>query len=184
MPVVMFGNRDYENSLAELCEVLKNGGFTPIAAAACVGQHAFTDALAYGRPGWSDLFEAKIFSKNVANQIKRAEGVMEAIQVPGYAEAPYYVPLGEDGNPVNFLKATPKTNLARCNRCGACARMCPMGAIDKKDITRVTGTCIKCQTCVRRCTKQAKYFDDPAFLSHVAMLEKTYTEPKENEWFL
>lgn len=43
---------------------------------------------------------------------------------------------------------------------------------------------LKCQRCVRKCTKHAKYFDDPAFLSHVAMLEQNFTEPKENEVYL
>ena len=32
--------------------------------------------------------------------------------------------------------------------------------------------------------KKAKYFDDPAFLSHVEMLEQHFTEPKENAVFL
>lgn len=59
-----------------------------------------------------------------------------------------------------------------------------MGAIDPKDPSKVPGTCIKCQACVRKCTKRAKYFDDPAFLSHIAMLEQTYGAPKENEVFL
>lgn len=63
-------------------------------------------------------------------------------------------------------------------------RLCPMGAIDPEDVYSVPGTCIKCQACVRKCTKHAKYFDDPAFLSHVAMLEQTFTEPKKNEVFL
>ena len=62
--------------------------------------------------------------------------------------------------------------------------MCPMGAIDSKDPSSVPGTCIKCQACVRKCTKQAKYFDDEAFLSHVAMLKANFTAPKENETFL
>ena len=72
----------------------------------------------------------------------------------------------------------------KCTNCGACARLCPMGAIDPEDVYSVPGTCIKCQACVRKCTKHAKYFDDPAFLSHVAMLEQTFTEPKKNEVFL
>ncbi len=58
-----------------------------------------------------------------------------------------------------------------------------MGAIDPKNTALVPGTCIKCQACVRKCTKHAKYFDDPAFLSHVAMLEANFTEPKENQLF-
>lgn len=34
------------------------------------------------------------------------------------------------------------------------------------------------------CTRHAKYFEDAAFLSHVAMLEQNFTEPKKNEAFL
>jgi ferredoxin len=49
-----------------------------------------------------------------------------------------------------------------------------MGAIDPADPKNVPGTCIKCQACVKRCPRGAKYFDDPAFLSHRAMLEKNY----------
>ena len=57
-------------------------------------------------------------------------------------------------------------------------------AEDPADISSVPGICIKCQACVRRCTKHAKYFDDPAFLSHVAMLEQNFAEAKENEFFI
>jgi ferredoxin len=184
VPVVLFGNRAYDNSLAELCAVLEADGFHTVAAGAFVGQHAFTDELAFGRPGWSDLFEAKNFAKSIADKAKRLTEISAPIAVPGDPNAPYYIPKGTDGQPVNFLKAKPKTNLARCSKCGACARLCPMGAIDKNNFVDVPGTCIKCQRCVRKCTKGAKYFDDPAFLSHVAMLEANFTEPKDNEIFL
>ena len=43
---------------------------------------------------------------------------------------------------------------------------------------------MKCNRCVKHCPVGAKYFDDPAFLSHVAMLEQNFTEPKENEVYL
>lgn len=184
VPVVTFGNRSYDNALAELCAVLEAGGFHPAAAGAFVAQHAFTDELAYGRPGWSDQFEMKNFAAAVCDKVKSLTGVPEKLSVPGDAAAPYYVPKGTDGEPARFLKAKPKTKLAKCNNCGACARLCPMGAIDPADVTSVPGTCIKCQCCVRKCTKGAKYFDDPAFLSHVAMLEQNFQEPKENEVFL
>ena len=59
-----------------------------------------------------------------------------------------------------------------------------MGAIDPADVSSVPGTCIKCQACVRKCTKRAKYFDDEAFLSHMKMLEQNFQEPCENEVFL
>ena len=150
--VVTFGNRSYDNSLAELCAVLEKNGFRTVAAGAFVCRHAFTDELAYGRPGWSDSFEMKNFAKAIAGKVKTLTGDPVPVQVPGDAEAPYYVPKGTDGQPAKFLKAKPKTDLSRCSNCGACARLCPMGAINPKNIAEVPGTCIKCHTCVRKCT--------------------------------
>ena len=66
--VVAFGNRSYDNALAELCATLVGDGFRPLAAGAFVAQHAFTDELAYGRPGWSDLFEARRFRRPGSGQ--------------------------------------------------------------------------------------------------------------------
>lgn len=181
---VTFGNRSYDNSLAELCSVLEQNGFRTVAAGAFVCRHAFTDELAYGRPNWSDTFEMKNFAKEIAGKVKVLEGTVPPLKVPGDAAAPYYVPKGTDGEPAKFLKAKPRTNVSRCSRCGACARACPMGAIDPKNTDEVPGTCIKCHACVRKCTKGAKYFDDPAFLSHKAMLEQNFADPKDNEVFL
>ena len=182
VPVVLFGNRSYDNSLAELRAVLAANGFLPVAAGALVGRHAFTDELAFGRPAWSDLAEIRDFAGRITEKV--LAGDPGTVQVPGDPAAPYYVPKGVDGEPVKFLKARPRTDLGRCTNCGACVRVCPMGAIDPANVAEVPGTCIKCQSCVRKCTRGAKYFDDPAFLSHVAMLERNFQEPKENRLFI
>lgn len=182
--VVTFGNRSYDNALAELCAVLEADGFHTAAGGAFVCRHAFTDELAYGRPNWSDCREMKQFAAEIAAKVKVLAGVPVPPQVPGDAGAAYYVPRGIDGQSVNFLKAKPKTDPSRCSGCGACARVCPMGAIDPEHTAEVPGTCIKCHACVRKCTRGAKYFDDPAFRSHLEMLERNYREPKENEVFL
>ena len=58
-----------------------------------------------------------------------------------------------------------------------------MGSISREDFRTVTGVCIKCQACVRKCTRKAKYFEDEAFLSHVAMLEQNFADRKENALF-
>ncbi|MCI9348191.1 MAG: 4Fe-4S binding protein [Oscillibacter sp.] len=180
--LVTFGNRAYDNSLAELCAVLSADGFQVIAAGAFVGRHAFTDTLGEGRPDWDDLRELRAFGKAAAEKLGRKDFSKPA--VPGDPDAPYYVPKGLDGQPAKFLKAKPQTDLSKCCNCGVCARRCPMGAIDPADVSRVPGLCIKCQACVRYCTHRAKYFDDPAFLSHLAMLEQNFQEPKLNETFL
>ena len=59
-----------------------------------------------------------------------------------------------------------------------------MGSIDLADPKQVTGVCIKCQSCVRKCPHGAKYFTDEAFLSHIAMLEQNFTRPAENAVFV
>ena len=169
---------------AELCAALEADGFHTVAGGAFACRHAFTDALADGRPDWDDKRQMGEFAARIADKVKDLTDIPAPVAVPGDAAAPYYVPKGTDGQPVKFLKAKPQTDLGKCTDCGACARLCPMGAINPSNVAEVPGTCIKCQRCVRKCTKHAKYFDDPAFLSHVAMLEQNFTEPKENEVYL
>ncbi|NLA85889.1 MAG: flavodoxin family protein, partial [Clostridiales bacterium] len=41
VPVVLFGNRDYDDALVELRDILERGGLHTIAAAAFVGEHSF-----------------------------------------------------------------------------------------------------------------------------------------------
>lgn len=182
--LVTFGNRSFDNALAELCACLLSGGFHTVAAGAFACRHAFTDALADGRPDWDDKRMMETFAAGVADKAKGLMDIPAPVAVPGDAAAPYYVPKGTDGEPAKFLKAKPQTDLGKCTNCGACARLCPMGAIDPENTALVPGTCIKCQACVRKCTKHAKYFDDPAFLSHVAMLEQNFAERKENALYL
>ncbi|MBQ9348536.1 MAG: 4Fe-4S binding protein, partial [Oscillibacter sp.] len=186
VPVVTFGNRAFDNALAELCALLSGNGFRNVSAAAFVCRHAFTDKLGQGRPDRNDRRSMEAFAEQTAEKVRDLDpdGPIPPPHVPGNPEAPYYIPRGTDGEPAGFLKAKPRTDLSRCTRCGACARRCPVDAIDKTEPWNVPGVCIKCQACVRCCTRRAKYFDDPAFLSHVAMIEGAYAEPKGNRIFV
>ena len=42
VPVVVYGNRDYEDALLELTDALTEAGFVPVAASAFVGEHSFS----------------------------------------------------------------------------------------------------------------------------------------------
>ena len=179
--VVTYGNRSYDNSLAELVASLQSSGFRVISGVAVPCQHAFSDKLAKGRPDNEDMARlgemAGIISEKVRSIIE-GKSEVAPLMVPGDPDAPYYTPLGMDGEPAKFLKATPKTDPSKCNKCGACSRLCPMGSIHKEDHMTITGVCIKCQACVNKCPREAKYFDDPSFLSHVEMLEFNYCDEK------
>ena len=187
-PVLLFvsyGNRNFDNSLAELLSVLRTNGFLPLAAAAFACRHAFSDRICPERPRVEELAKARGFAMRAAEALKAVlEAASLAFTVPGDAEAPYYVPKGEDGAPAKFLKAKPLTDLSKCLHCGACAAHCPMGSIDTADTSNVPGICIKCQACVRGCKQGAKYFEDAAFLSHVRMLEQNFAAPEKENLYL
>lgn len=186
VPVVTFGNRNFDNALIELRNELENNHFHTIAGAAFPTRHAFSDKIGdANRPDESDFLKMNQFAEQVAHKVQNLTQIPEKIVVRGEdSVGPYYVPLGIDGQPTKFLKAKPQTNPELCNACGICARTCPMRAISLTNPKEVPGTCIKCQSCVRRCPNQAKYFDDPAFLSHVAMLEQNYSRRSEPEIFV
>ena len=154
-----------------------------MAAGAFAAQHAFTAHLAAGRPNQEDMEEIKFFADSIYEKVNCFTERKRELFVSGDAAASYYVPKRLDGEAAKFLKAKPKTDPDNCIGCGICAQICPMGAIDPQDVFRVPGTCIKCHACIRACGKGAKYFDDADFLSHVAMLEKTFAAPKKNELF-
>ena len=150
-----------------------------------VSEHVFSSELATGRPNAEDLAQLKDFARQIAEKIEKLDNIPAPIAVRGDDPVgPYYRPLGIDGKPAVFLKAKPKTHEDLCNNCGLCAQVCPMGSISPEDPKTVTGICIKCQACIHKCPTHAKYFDDPAFLSHVEMLKANYTRRTEPEFFL
>ena len=183
--VVTFGNRSYDNGLKELQVELEGHGFRVVAGAGVPTEHVFSAKLAPGRPNGDDLAGLAAFGRQVAVKVAAlAEAPAQPVEVRGEFPAPYYTPKGTDGKPAVFLKAKPKTDPAKCNGCGVCAAVCPMGSVSAEDPSQVNGICIKCQACVKKCPTGAKYFDDAAFLSHVAMLEQNFTRPTQAEFFL
>ncbi len=193
-----YGNRSFQDALMELCLTLTANGFDVIAAAAMPSEHAFAPELATGRPNETDLEELEEFTKKALDKLNghgetyntestpgQKTDAADQLGIPGNNPVgPYYTPLGLDGKPAQFLKAKPKTNMERCDNCGICASLCPMGSISFENFADVPGTCIKCQACIRFCPRGAKYLDDEAFLSHKAMLMENYTAWKENAFYL
>ena len=179
VPVVLFGNRNYDDALMELRNILITDGLRPIAAGAFVGEHSFSRVLGQGRPNAEDTAQMDRFAARTAELVSGLESAPQNPVAVGGQEPirPYYTPRDRAGNPINILKVKPKTDLSRCGGCGLCAELCPMGSIDPADVSRVNGICIKCCACVKKCPAGAKYFD------HRHELEAEYARPAANEVF-
>lgn len=185
VPVVLFGNRAYDDALMELRNILAADGLHPVAAAAFVGEHSFSRTLGQGRPNENDEALMDEFAAKTADLVRRLPTAPEKPVAVGGQEPlrPYYTPRDRAGNHINILKVKPKTDMTRCGGCGLCAEMCPMGSIDPTDVSAVRGICIKCCACVKGCPTGAKYFDDAGYLYHQHELEAQYARPAENEVF-
>ena len=185
--LVTFGNRAYDNALAELVSLMEEGGMQPVGAAAMVTRHSFSDTLGAGRPNAEDLAALNNFAEQVVEKLENAQKYSHIhLTVPGEAHPEkYYNPLKTNSAPAGFLKAKPSCNPDRCTRCGKCLEVCPMGSIATANgMPLFDGVCIKCQACRRICPTGAIAFTDPEYLSHVEMIEHAFAEPKRPEFFL
>lgn len=184
VPVAVFGNRSFDNGLIELRNELESHDFHTIAGAGIPTEHVFSSKLATGRPNAEDLAKIHDFGVEIAKKIVSLTEIPKPVTVPGDDPVDhYYTPLGTDGKPAVFLKAKPVTDPDKCTCCGVCASVCPMGSIPADAPNTCSGICIKCQACIKICPAGAKYFDNEAFLSHVAMLEQNYTRRCEAELY-
>jgi ferredoxin len=209
--IAVYGNRSFDNCLAELGGLMKKGGHLPIAGIAMPTRHTFSKTLGVGRPDSADFKTLDDFCVKIKHKLM--DMPVAPVAFPGEEEPErYYVPKRLDGEPAVFLKAKPQLHPEKCTGCGTCAAVCPMGSITfadskassgddnagisaDKEIQRSSeiianlpafpGICIKCQACIQYCQNSALYFDDADFLSHVAMLEANFTkERKEPQLFL
>lgn len=185
VPVVLFGNRNFDDGLIELRNVLETDGFHTVAAASFVGEHSFSRTLGAGRPDARDMALMDQFAAHVAEKVAAmTELPQQPVTVRGEDPIrPYYTPRDRQGTPINILKVKPKTDPAKCDNCGWCAAHCPMGSISAEDFSQVTGICIKCCACVKGCHTGAKYYDDAGYLYHQHELEEGYARRADVELF-
>lgn len=184
VPVVSFGNRNFDDALIELRNILENDGFRTVAGGAFVSEHSFSKTLAAGRPDAADLASMKAFGEAIADKLNSGWEYTEPAYVKGCDPIrPYFKPEDRYGKHIDIRKVKPKVGDACCG-CGICADVCPMGSISKENIKEYIGICIKCCACVKKCPTQARYYDDPGYIYHKEELEELYERRAEPEWFV
>lgn len=181
--VVVYGNRNYDDALIELKDIMELNGFKVIAGGGFIGEHSFSKILAKNRPDEKDVAIIDDFSNKIYTKITTQHPI-ESVTVKGQRPyRKYYKPKDRNGNPVDIRRVKPKTNTS-CINCKLCVDVCPMGSIDFKDVSKLNGICIKCGACIKKCPTHAKYYDDENYLRHKEELEVDCAKRREPELFL
>lgn len=182
--VVLYGNRNFDDSLIELTDILSNDGFKVVAAGAFIGEHSFSKILAQGRPDNDDMKKVESFARDIYSKIGRNDCFLELLVSGQKPYRNYYQPKDRYGNIFDFRVITPHTKKDVCIDCKHCAEICPMGSISYVDTSVMNGICIKCCACIKGCPVEAKCFDDENYLKHQHELEEIYADRREPETFI
>ena len=171
---VVYGNRDYEDALIELRNIVRGQGFVPVSGGAFIGEHSYSRPdrpVAAGRPDKNDIDVAFSFGVKTADFLKSGSDIPAELPVKG--NFPYKVKGPK-------TPQTPITAPELCTQCGYCIEICPTQAISLQDeIVSDPEPCIKCCACVKECPNQARIFDTP-FTDY---LFKNFSSRREPELF-
>lgn len=174
--IVNYGNREYEDSLLELKNIMKNQGFIPIAAGAFIGEHSYSTSIATNRPDKEDIEKMIDFGEKIKAILEGEIDLNNELKVSG--NYPY-----KDG--MAFMPFAPEAN-EDCTSCGLCVGMCPTEAILEDNPKETDATkCIKCFACIKICPYKAKSINVPPFKEKVKMIESICVgRRKEPETFI
>lgn len=170
IPVTVYGNRAYDDTMLELNDTLSEAGFCPVAAIAAVAEHSIMRQFAAGRPDAEDERELAGFADRIRRGIQ--DGSLTAVPaVPG--NRPYRTFGG--------VPMKPRTGRS-CIKCGICAGKCPVGAIPA-DMPMSTDhdKCITCMRCIAVCPQKNRSVSKVLVAAGAQKLKKACKERKRNE---
>jgi len=175
--VALYGNREFEDALAELRDIASEAGFRVTAGAAFIGEHSYSSdekPVAENRPDGDDLEKAYDFGKMIAQKMRSED--FTAPKIPG--DTPYKERMGARG-------ITPETDAELCIACSACAGVCPTAVISvDKTAVSDAGGCIMCCACIKTCPKNARIITAEPVLERIEMLFKNCKIRKEPVIFI
>ncbi|WP_419657030.1 4Fe-4S ferredoxin iron-sulfur binding domain protein [Desulfosarcina variabilis str. Montpellier] len=179
--VVVYGNREYDDALLELKNILEKRGCKPIAGAAFIGEHSFSGPdtpIAVARPDDDDLNHAEAFGRKIKEKLGSllsADQISE-LKVPG--NFPYKEGMKKITG--DFIAVSDE-----CTQCGVCAQFCPVEAIDAEDSsTTDREKCILCCACIKGCPENARTMMAGPVKDIAIRLNKACQDRKEPVFFI
>lgn len=171
--VCVYGNRAYEDTLAEMEDVARESGFDIIAAISAVAEHSIMHQYAAGRPDAGDLSLLEVFAGQIKEKLDSSQDFGK-VQIPG--KRPYKKAGGAG--------LVPKAS-GDCIKCGLCVRQCPVKAINPADMKSADSKkCISCMRCVTQCPHNARKVNGALISVASLAIRKACSVRKECEIFI
>lgn len=173
MIVCVYGNRDYDDALLELNDIVKTKGFIPFSATAIVAEHCIFPKVATDRPDASDWCKIESFCEEAKAALRTFNPTAQK-ELPLKGNRPY-----KTAGSVPLHPSAAKD----CDGCGTCARQCPAGAISIENPKMTDKSkCISCARCIKVCPKNARKFRGVIYKTIGLMFVKAYSGRKEPDF--
>ena len=172
--LTVYGNRDYDDALLELYDLMTQQNFVVCAAGAFVGQHSYSEKVGAGRPDVEDLLAAATFGLAAYEKVVAGKAVAKKIR----GGRPYK----EYSPSILKPRRAPSEDPAKCIGCGKCIEVCPVCNLDAE--RHDSGRCIGCAACVRFCPAGARKFNDENIMKAKDWLEANCLVRRMPEFFI
>lgn len=170
---VVYGNREYDDALLELVDILTANGFAVVSAGAFIAQHSIFPEVGAGRPDADDEKAIAGFAKATVELLATAPqgGYLAVRGNPSYRQGGGLASIRPDGD-------------KSCTNCGACVKICPTGAISAESPRKTNpDACIGCGACIGACPVKARDYHGLAYQAASKVFKVKCAQYKKPEMF-